>query len=154
MRQPKGFINGGSLDHVCHLKKSLYGLKQSARSWNNTFTQALVEIGFKPSPADPCLFTRGSNETLIILLVYVDDLLVASISTDLIGEVRSLIAARFSIKDLGELRFFLGFQIERNRHTRELWISQRKYIQDVLARFNMTDCKAASTPMATSAKLS
>ena len=78
MKQPPGFEEGnGNL--VCKLKKSIYGLKQAAHVWNQTLHDVLRKGGFKQSNADPCLYTKYNNEEgLVYILIYVDDILVAS----------------------------------------------------------------------------
>ena len=106
IQQPEGFEkvgkNGETL--VCKLKKSLYGLKQSGRNWNNMLHSYLYEEGFTQSLADPCVYTRNSNaDGLIILIIWVDDIIISATSLDLLMSVKEALCRKFKMKDLGNL---------------------------------------------------
>lgn len=151
MALPPGFQNEKP-NQVCRLLRSLYGLKQASRQWNSKLNAALIRIGFIQSKSDPSLFTKGSDSQFIALLVYVDDIIVASASLDLIQELKQFMDATFKIKDLGSLSYFLG--IEAQRSERGLNICQRKYALEILAETGFLECKPAPTPMAQGLKLS
>ena len=88
---------------VCKLNKSLYGLKQSGRNWNNLLDSFLKDFGFKQSLSDPCLYTKFSNESVIICLVWVDDLLICSDDENCLTKFKGTLSKRFKMKDLGVL---------------------------------------------------
>ena len=139
--QPEGFVKGGdNKSLVLKLKKSLYGLKQSGRNWNNTLDTYLKEEGFKRSLNDPCFYTRDDNTFIVH---WVDDILIASKSSTL-KSVKTNLEKRFSMKDLENISYFLGieFEIEPGKLT----MCQSRYISRVLDRFGMNDCKPRSTP--------
>jgi len=105
--------------------------------------------------ADPCAyFKRFSEKDFIILLLYVDDMLVAGPNKDRIKELKAQLAREFEMKDLGLANKILGMQIHRDRNNRKIWLSQRNYLRKVLRRFNMEDCKPISTPLSVNFKLS
>ena len=104
MCQPEGFVVGGKEEQVCHLHRSLYGLKQSPRE----LSCHLLDSGFEQSKADPCVYFRWKNGNLNIVSIYVDDLiLVVDLLKDL-EQTKEELSARFKIKDLGQLRYCLG----------------------------------------------
>ncbi|XP_019166904.1 PREDICTED: uncharacterized protein LOC109162676 [Ipomoea nil] len=141
---PPGF-QGEKPNQVCKLLRSLYGLKQASRQWNAKLTSALLHAGFKQSAADPSLFTRGTGSSYIALLVYVDDILLASSELTLIQELKDLLNETFKIKDLGVLGYFLG--IEAKVSSAGLNLCQRKYVLDILNDTGFIDCKPVTTPM-------
>lgn len=130
---------------VCQLRRSLYGLKQASRQWNTELTRKLQLAGFHQSSHDHCLFTKGAGVTFIALLVYVDDLLVAGPSISEVNKVKQCLHDAFSIKDLGEARFFLGLEIARS--SKGMYINQRKYTLDLLSDTGLLGAKPTNTPM-------
>ncbi|GJZ97607.1 retrovirus-related pol polyprotein from transposon TNT 1-94 [Tanacetum coccineum] len=105
--------------------------------------------------ADPCAyFKRFGNNDFVILLLYVDDMLVAGPNKDRISKLKAQLAREFKMKDLGPANKILGMQIHRDRVSRKIWLSQKSYVKKILQRFNMQDCKPISTPFATNIKLS
>lgn len=130
---------------VCRLKRSIYGLKQASRQWNKELTTKLKVAGFAQSHHDNCLFVKGTGSDLIILLVYVDDLLLASPSLAAITEIKNFLDKEFSIKDLGEAKFFLGLEIARS--SSGMYVNQRKYALDLLNDFGLLGAKATTTPI-------
>uniref|UniRef100_A0A2N9FJ85 Reverse transcriptase Ty1/copia-type domain-containing protein n=1 Tax=Fagus sylvatica TaxID=28930 RepID=A0A2N9FJ85_FAGSY len=151
MVQPPGFVDSASPHLVCKLHKSLYGLKQAPRAWFERFTSHLLTIGFTASTADPSLFVFRNGSTLLYLLLYVDDIILTGTHPAAITSLITELASTFELKDLGPLRYFLGLQIDYGRDY--LFVNQRKYVTDLLTKFNMTTCKAASTPFPISHKL-
>lgn len=102
MRQPEGFEVHGKEDHVCLLKKSLYGLKQSPRQWYKTFDSFMINNGFARSLYDSCVyFQKLSNGSFIYLLLYVDDMLIAAKDMSDVCRVKQLLSREFEMKDLG-----------------------------------------------------
>ncbi|CAM8966812.1 unnamed protein product [Rhodiola kirilowii] len=146
MKLPPGFYKKEkAAGKVCKLIKSLYGLKQASRQWFAKFSSSLVEFGFQSSLNDYSLFTLTRGSVFLILLVYVDDVIITGNSEELISEVKMFIHEKFRIKDLGQLKYFLGLEVARS--TDGIFLHQRKYALELLEEHNLTDCKPAKTPM-------
>ena len=148
MKQPEGFEiqgeDGSTL--VCKLKKSLYGLKQAGRNWNKTLDLYLKKYGFIASKVDPCLYIlRKENGSTIILVVYVDDILSFDNDSKLRDKFISDISKRFKIVDIGDAKWILAMKLEKENGT--IHIDQEKYLNDVLERFQMEECKVMNTPV-------
>lgn len=151
MLQPPGFTDKDRPHHVCRLKKALYGLKQAPRAWYSELKTFLLQSGFQNSLADTSLFIYKQQSKFVYVLVYVDDILVTGSDAGLVQQVISSLAARFSIKDMGNLSYFLG--IEAVRTSQGLHLKQRKYITDLLQKSDMLHAKPVSTPLPTHPKL-
>ena len=140
--------------HVLLLKRSCYGTKQASRSWwldiDSTFKNTLK---MQPSAADPCLYYRYADGDMTFVALFVDDIIIASNSDTAIEEVKKGLEKHYSLTDQGELRWCLGMRVTRNRAARTIQLDQERYILDVLARFDMSDCKPVSTPMCIGVKL-
>jgi len=152
MIQPPGFTHPAFPNHVCHLQKSLYGLKQAPRAWFSRLSTRLLELGFTNSRDDSSLFIYGEGPTKLFILNYVDDIIVTSHSSTLISSLISKLQGDFPIKDLGSLHYFLG--VEVLRHNQGMFLSQRKYILDLLQKANMLSAKPVTSPMSSSTTLS
>ena len=137
----------------CRVRKGLYGLKQSPRLWNKTLDSALRQLDFTPLADDPCIYRRGSGTTLVYLAVYVDDLVLAGASHDVISSVKSELSLRFNMKDLGPLTHCLGMEVRQDLAAGTIHLNQRKYTLDVLRRFGMAECKSSPLPMPAHTKL-
>ncbi|XP_019199717.1 PREDICTED: uncharacterized protein LOC109193309 [Ipomoea nil] len=151
MQLPPGFVAQHS-GQVCKLTKSLFGLKQASRQWNFKLTAKLISLGFKQAVCDNSLFTKGSGDNLVALLVYVDDFILASNDGNQIQQIKDHLHATFQIKDLGNLRFFLGLEVARTH--KGIAISQRKYALDLLTETGFLGSKPVKTPMTQTLKLS
>jgi hypothetical protein len=152
MAQPTGFIDAVQPSHVCHLHKSLYGLKQAPRAWFERFTSHLLTLGFTASVADASLFVLKQDSVIVYLLLYVDDIIITGSDSTVVSNIISQLSTTFEVKDLGPLRYFLGLQIDYKKAG--FFVHQSKYITDLLTKFKMSDCKPASTPIATAPVLS
>jgi hypothetical protein len=141
MDQPEGFVVPGKEDLVCKLKRSLYGLKQSPRQWYKRFDSFMLAHGFKRSQYDSCVYIKFVNGSPIYLLLYVDDMLIAAKSMKEITTLKAQLSSEFEIKNLGPAKKILGMEIKRDRKSSLLFLSQEKYIEKVLHRFNMHDDK-------------
>ena len=118
MRQPEGFIEPGKEHLVCHLKRSIYGLKQSPRCWNPTLDNHLKEMGFKQAPCDPCLYIHSDSEGEIFVVgVYVDNIILGGRSIDKMDATKKELNEKFKMKDLGLLHHFLGVKIIQDQLT-------------------------------------
>jgi hypothetical protein len=152
MQQPPGYDDGSG--RVCRLIKSLYGLKQAPRAWYQKLSSQLESMGFAASGADASLYTKVMGDgSRVVLLVYVDDILVAGPQLAAVEEVKAQLSDAFDVRDLGEARMFLGIEIERQRAARTLRISQRQHVLDLLQRHGMTACKSRTTPLEVSVQL-
>ena len=141
-------------DHVCKLKRSIYGLKQSARCWNQTLDKFLVKNGYRKSNADSCIYVKSVKRengfiSFVILAVYVDDIIPVSNDTEMLACEKQLLSKEFQMVDQGELQYILGMSIKRDRKKKTLFVCQEKYLQGILNRFGMQDCKPVSTPLET-----
>jgi hypothetical protein len=146
MEQPPGFQVGGRR-LKCRLVRSLYGLKQAPRAWHQRLTEVLAELGFQPGTGDMSLFVREGKFGRVLLLVYVDDALVAAAEqADIIAVVADL-RKHFQIRDMGDAKMFLGKEIIRDREAQRLTITQEKFTQGLLERFQMSTANARRTPM-------
>jgi hypothetical protein len=108
MAQPKGFIVEGKEQMGCRLKKSIYGLKQASRQWYLKFDKTIRNFGFKENVEDNCVYTKFKNGKYIFLILYVDDILLASSDVGLLLETKKFLSSKFDMKDLGEASFVLG----------------------------------------------
>ena len=147
MLQPEGYVQTEGGPFVCHLIKTLYGLKQSSRAWNERLTAELRKLGFVPLECEASLF-RHLEDPDRFLLVYVDDLLLAG------GEatrewLKEGLKQHFEITEPGEATWFLGFAITRDWERRTMELTQKQYAKDVLAKFDMEECTPARTPLPT-----
>ena len=154
MMQPKGFVANDSGKLVCRLKKSIYGLKQASRQWYLKFHSVVASYGFVENKVDQCIYCKVSGRKFIFLILYVDDILLASSDLGLLHETKRMLSNNFDMKDLGEASFVLGIEIHRNRSCRLMGLSQRTYVDRILERFNMQQCKPGIAPVCKGDKLS
>ena len=146
MEQPPEL--GRPRNEVCLLKKAIYGLRQSPKRWNECLHEFLMSLGFERSLFDPCLYTLSNDKQIVLyLIVYVDDMLIVGKHLDDIEHFKLNLAKRYAIKDLGVVERFIGIRITRDREQRLLYLDQTEYINQVVARYNLTDAKSESTPM-------
>ena len=127
-------------------------MKQAARCWNFVLDQRLKEIGFVQANSDPCIYVATSGEPFIIG-IYVDDILLDGKSEKRIGEVKLALAKTFEVKDLWELNHFLGVKIVENHGAGTIWIGQPNYMEAILQKFGMENCKPLSTLVDVGSKL-
>ncbi|CAI7844324.1 unnamed protein product [Closterium sp. NIES-54] len=142
MAQPEGFDDGSG--RVLRLKKALYGLKQAPRQWYLKLRGVLEEIGFTPSTADHSLFMLGEGEQRSFMVVYVDDILIFSPSSDLVKEVMLKLQDKFKCKALGDVSFYLGLHIERDVERRCMRVHQRKYLEALAVNFGQSEGHVAT----------
>src|SRR5258708_18566720 len=114
MTQPEGFKELGS-EYVCRLNKSIYGLKQAARLWNEKLHAALLDMGFTRIQSDPSLYIYQKDDVKIIMPVFVDDITLASKSQAALDKAVSELSKHFKLRDLGETSYLLGVAIRRDR---------------------------------------
>lgn len=141
----------GSGDKVCLLKKALYGLRQAGRSWYKKLDSTLRKIGAEPCKSDPCVYKIENGNDLTFIIIFVDDILIISKDPQIIDKLEESLAKSFKIKNLGDVNYFLGMEFQRT--DRKLHICQKGYINDILKRFGMSECKAVKTPIDINMKL-
>lgn len=145
MVQPPGFED--ETDRVCHLNKTLYGLKQSGREWNRKLHEILTHLEFKRVEMDHGVYIRRVKDQFIIITIWVDDLLFFSNSTLLMDATQLALQKEVELKITGELEKIIGIEIYRDRKAKTIQISQEKYIDGILKRFGYEDMSPVSTPM-------
>ena len=152
MEQPPGFVAQRESGLVCRLRRSLYGLKQSPRTWFSRFSSVVQEFGMLRSTADHSVFYHhNSSGQCIYLVVYVDDIVITGSDQDGIQKLKQHLFTHFQTKDLGKLKYFLGIEIAQS--SSGVVLSQRKYALDILEETGMLDCKPVDTPMDPNVKL-
>jgi hypothetical protein len=142
LEQPEGFSDG--TDKVCLLRKSLYGLKQASRIWNSDIHNTLTKLKFKQCRSDPCVYVHRKAEQLIILLLWVDDMVLAYNDDNLCQQVIHDLKEAYELQDRGQLKWILGMSVNNNDNA--VSICQEAYINKVLKNTGMTDCHPLSTP--------
>jgi len=129
---------------VCRIRRALYGLKQAPRAWFAKFSATVYHLGYSISSYDSALFIRRTDRCLILLLLYVDDMIITGDDSIGILELKQFLRQHFEMKDLGNLSYFLGLEISYSSDG--FYLTQAKYISDLLSRANLTDCKIIDTP--------
>ncbi|KAF0710055.1 hypothetical protein AaE_012679 [Aphanomyces astaci] len=148
MEQPPGSLIDpkSRRDFVCHLKKSLYGLKQAPHLWYRTFVEFMLAHGFSRLHKDRCVFLKTDPDGFTIVSLYVDDLLIIAPTMSLVSSMKQSLSHRFKMTDLHEVSDILGWQVERNRRARTIFLHQSRYCATVVDRFDMGNCKPVATP--------
>ena len=141
MEIPQGFKDAG---RICKLEKSLYGLKQSPRTWNKKMTTTLQEENFIQSSADPCLFIKKIDDRLAFISCYVDDCLLIGKDQD-VRNLKATLTSKFKMKDLGEVKSIIGLQVERKKDQTQIF--QTHKILELLKKFDMQDCHGVDAPL-------
>ncbi|KAL6327955.1 hypothetical protein AAG906_031299 [Vitis piasezkii] len=154
MEQPEGFVKKGNEHLVSKLKKSIYGLKQASRQWYIKFNNTITYFGFKENIVDKCIYLKVSGSKFIFLILYVDDILLASSDLGLLRETKEYLSKNFHMVDMGEANYVIGIEIFRDRSRGVLGLSQKGYIDRVLERFNMQSCSSGIAPILKGDKLS
>ncbi|XP_024641636.1 uncharacterized mitochondrial protein AtMg00810-like [Medicago truncatula] len=150
MKIPQG-LEGIPPHKVCKLDKSLYGLKQASRKWYEKLSHFLISAGYASVTSDPTLFIKRTTSTITVLLVYVDDIVLAGNDLDEIQLIKNSLHNVFGIKDLGILKFFLGLEVAHS--AKGITICQQQYCLDLLNKTGTLGCKPSSIPMDPSQRL-
>lgn len=145
MKLPEGIK--ADANKVCKLNKALYGLKQASRCWYEKFDNTMKELSFESSSVDPCMYflNKGDINKNIYVILYVDDLLISTKDLSTMSNFKSYLMSNFHMKDLNEVRLFLGIRVQRSKDT--ITLDQTNYLKSVLNKFNMAECKPVSTPL-------
>ena len=147
--QPIGYEAKTRERLVCRLNKAIYGLKQSAKCWNEKLNEIMAQIGLKPFASEECIFANKNNE--LIVGAYVDDLLIVSASIEMIANFKKRLSDQLQITDKGELQEFLGISIRKTKDT--MTLSQEKLIDDLLGQHDLLNCNGVKTPISTTVDL-
>jgi Reverse transcriptase (RNA-dependent DNA polymerase) len=143
MKCPPGFEKPNK---IIRLRKALYGLRRSPLLWQKELTNSLTNLGFRAVPQEPCVMLKGG----IIVFFYVDDIVFCYRKKDheAVERIKKELGAKYQLSFLGELKWFLGIHVLRDRQSRKLWLSQQAYIDKLTARFNIDDTeRPPTTPM-------
>ena len=149
MEQPQGFqvSSENGIEMVCRLNKSLYGLKQSPRNWSCTLQNWLEQKGFSQTKSDAGIFVYSQEGMQYVLAVYVDDIIIAGPDIPWINNFKHEMQKQFKIKDLGQAEWVLGISLNYDNDGGTLKLHQSKYINDLLQRYGMGECKPSKTPI-------
>ncbi|GJZ53287.1 putative ribonuclease H-like domain-containing protein [Tanacetum coccineum] len=145
--QPPGFVDPDHPKKVYKVVKALYGLHQAPRAWYATLSTFLEEHGYRRGTIDKTLFIKKDKKDIMLVQVYVDDIIFGSTRKSWCDEFEALMKGRFQMSSMGELIFFLGLQVKQK--TDGIFISQDKYVADMLKKFDLASVKTAITPMET-----
>ncbi|GJY82730.1 putative ribonuclease H-like domain-containing protein [Tanacetum coccineum] len=149
--QPPGFVDPDHPTKVYKVVKALYGLHQAPRAWYATLSTFLEKHGYKRGTIDKTLFIKRDKKDIMLVQVYVDDIIFGSTNKSWCDEFEALMKSRFQMSSMGELTFFLGLQVKQNKGG--IFISQDKYVAEILKKFDLVNVKAAITPMETKVPL-
>ncbi|GJX69176.1 putative ribonuclease H-like domain-containing protein, partial [Tanacetum coccineum] len=145
--QPPGFVDPDHPNKIYKVVKALYGLHKAPRAWYATLSIFLEKHGYKRGTINKTLFIRRNKKDIMLVQVYVDDIIFGSTNKSWCDEFEALIQSRFQMSSIGELTFFLGLQVKQNKEG--IFISQDKYVAEILKKFDLVNVKAAITPMET-----
>jgi hypothetical protein len=156
MQQPPGYEAADKGQYVCRLKKTIYGLKQSGRRWYEKLSNIMEKLGFKRCEVDQAVFIHRDGEKIVIIAVHVDDLMIAASGKELMDKVKRELSRELDITDQGEIHWLLGIEIKRDRDNKTISLSQRTYINAVIADYGLEDAnvRANATPMDPHTRLS
>ncbi|GJT86829.1 putative ribonuclease H-like domain-containing protein [Tanacetum coccineum] len=145
--QPPGFVDPKFPKKVYKVEKALYGLHQAPRAWYATLSTFLLKSGYRRGTIDKTLFIKKDKNDIMLVQVYVDDIIFGSTKRSWCDEFKALMKSRFQMSSMGELTFFLGLQVKQKEDG--IFISQDKYVAEILKKFDFASVKTASTPIET-----
>ncbi|GJT67748.1 putative ribonuclease H-like domain-containing protein [Tanacetum coccineum] len=149
--QPPGFVDLEFLEKVYKVEKALYGLHQAPKAWYETLSTYLLDNGFYRGQIDKTFFIKRVKGDILLVHVYVDDIIFGSTKKSLCTNFEQIIHKRFQTSSMGELTFFLGLQVKQKED--EIFISQDKYVSEILKKFGFSTIRTANTPMETNKAL-
>ena len=147
MKQPEGFFYSEGEHLVCKLKKSIVRLKQASCQWYLKFHVVIISFGFEENMMDQCIFQKVNGSKICFLVLYVDDILLATNDKDLLYEVKQFLPKDFDMEDMSEASYVIDIKIHRERSRGILGLSQETSINKVLERFNMKNCSSSVAPI-------
>ena len=122
--------------------------------WYHKFDTFIWGLGLTRSKADHCVYFKLIGDHFLYLFLYVDDMLLIGKNKEIIQDVKTQLFSKFDMKDIGASNFILGMEIKRYRKKKKLWLNHRKYVETILQRFNMQECKSVKVPIPVGVKLS
>ncbi|RVW69254.1 Copia protein [Vitis vinifera] len=152
VEKSKGFQHPRYPNHVYRLRKALYGLKQAPRAWHERLISYLLKKGFMRGGVDRTLFIRRNDEVFLVTQIYVDDIVFGSTSSECALDFAKEMKSEFEMSMVGELTYFLGFQVKQLKDG--IFLSQSKYARELVKKFGLESTKHFRTPMPTNLKLS
>lgn len=153
IEQPPGYSIQGKEDKVYRLKKALYGLKQAPRAWNTRIDEYFRRNGFIKSPHEHTLYTKKNGyRDIMIVCLYVDDMIFTGNNPGMSDDFKKAMTKEFEMTDIGEMSYFLGVEVKQMQDG--IFVSQKKYAEQILNKFKMKDCKPVVTPADPGMKLS
>ncbi|GKC53688.1 putative ribonuclease H-like domain-containing protein [Tanacetum coccineum] len=145
--QPLGFEDPDFPDRVYKVEKALYGLHQAPRACYETLSTYLLDNEFQRGKIDKILFIKRHKGDILQVQVYVDDIIFGLIKKELCNAFEKLMHEKFQMSSMGELTVFLGLQVQQKKD--DIFITQDKYVGEILNKIRFTEVKTASTPMET-----
>ncbi|GJV90963.1 putative RNA-directed DNA polymerase [Tanacetum coccineum] len=145
VKQPPGFEDPAHPNKVYRVVKALYGLHQAPRAWYERLSTFLLKHGYRRGAIDKTLFIKKDRRDIMLVQVYVDDIIFGSTKTSMVKDFEDLMQKEFKMSSMGELTFFLGLQVKQT--TAGIFLSQDKYVKDILNKFDFRTIKPASTPI-------
>ena len=133
------------------LKKAIYGLKQALQAWYSRINENLLSLGFVKSLSESTLYVKAYNSDMVIFSLYVNDLLVIENNAKLIEKFKKEMMDVFEMTNLRKMMHFLGMEVKQDKHG--VFIYQKKYVKEILKRFQMENCKPMKTLMNVKEKL-
>ena len=152
MKQAEGYEEGPP-DTACHLRKSLYGLRQAPRAWNTRLKKELEQMSFKASDSDAGLYIAQHKGSNIYILVYVDDILIVAKDMAAVIHVKERLTTVFDVRDLGEAKYFLGMSLDRDRAEHTLKMSQKRLASELVDKYGLKEGKTKTVPMSPSIRI-
>lgn len=137
---------------MCLLSRSLHGFRQAPRAWFTRFVEFIKSLGFVQTRSDSSLFVLRTSTGMAYLLLYVDDMILTASTDNLLQYVVTKLQAEFTVKDMGVVSYFLGIDVQRTRDG--FFLSQARYVDDLLEHAGMQNCKPIATPAETKQKAS
>jgi hypothetical protein len=121
--------------------------------WYQNFDTYILSLGFVRGNIDHYIYSKEESGSFMYVALYVDDMLLIRNNMDTIKEVKKKISSKFNMNDINTKNFILGMEIKRDQVLRKIWLNQRKYIETILKRFNMQDCKPVKVPILVGARI-
>lgn len=154
MTQPEHYVVKGKNSLVCKLKRYLYGLKKSPGMWYKKNDTYVLSLEFEHSKSDHYVYYKIDGDYFLFIALYVDDIIFIGREKGMISKLKSQLVAKFEMKDIGAAKHILGMEIRRDRVNINLWLGQSKYVNSILHRFCMQDCRPLCVPIFVGTKLS
>jgi len=152
VEQPLGCMRRGEEKKVLRLKKALYGLKQAPRAWNERIDTYFKKNGYEQCLYEHPLYIKKKGEDVMFTVLYVDDLIFTGNNAELIEAFKEVTKKEFEMTNLGLMKYFLGLEVVQGKD--DIFVSQERYVEEVLKKFKMTSCNPVSTLMEPGTKVS